>query len=253
MAEQIDSHPLEQSQQAEETEQNEGSQHGTERLPFIRSYILNANANLKVIIINELKSVGFLGLTTDIKDRKKEPENVNEEPPTYIASDIEEDDELIEEEVAGIGILLGDHNYLELIEKDYQVSATLLKKTLLVGTDKRELLFSVKEKKNIVTLVNFLELFKTATDMLQGEKNPTLSWKIPTVDTLIGLCIDSLEVEIPSEDESESTWNVTNNYDQYEEFVVGNMGPPLDESLAVPPLQPTPTKRKKFKEVMSEL
>lgn len=124
---------------------------------------------------------------------------------------------------------------------------------LLVGTDKRELLFSVKEKKNIVTLLNFLELFKTATDMLQGEKNPTLSWKIPTVDTLIGLCIDSLEVEIPSEDESESTWNVTNNYDQYEEFGVGNMGPPLDESLAVPPLQPTPAKRKKFKEVMSEL
>ncbi|KAK4021746.1 hypothetical protein OUZ56_003655 [Daphnia magna] len=246
-------------------------------LPFIRSYILNANVNLKVIIINELKSVGFLGLTTDIKHRRKEPENVNEEPPTYIASDIEEDDELIEEEIAGIGILLGDHNYLELIEKDYQVSATLLKKSvpkrwkatcimmksislnfavieaLLVGTDKRELLFSVKEKKNIVTLLNFLELFKTATDMLQGEKNPTLSWKIPTVDTLIGLCIDSLEVEIPSEDESESTWNVTNNYDQYEEFGVGNMGPPLDESLAVPPLQPTPAKRKKFKEVMSEL
>lgn len=32
MAEQIDSHPLEQSQQAEETEQNEGSQHGTESI-----------------------------------------------------------------------------------------------------------------------------------------------------------------------------------------------------------------------------
>lgn len=55
---------------------------------------------------------------------------MNEEPPTYIASDIEEDDELIEEEIAGIGILLGDHNYLELIEKDYQVSATLLKKSV---------------------------------------------------------------------------------------------------------------------------
>lgn len=32
MAEQIDSHPLEQSQQAEVTEQNEGSQHGTESI-----------------------------------------------------------------------------------------------------------------------------------------------------------------------------------------------------------------------------
>lgn len=53
---------------------------------------------------------------------------------------------------------------------------------LLVGTDKQDPLFSVEEK--IVSLLNFLEQFKTATDMLQGEKYPTLSWKTPTIDIL---------------------------------------------------------------------
>lgn len=56
-----------------------------------------------------------------------------------------------------------------------------------------------------------------------------MSWKIPIIGTLIGLCIDREEVEIPSEDESESIWNVPINYDQYEESGVRNMGPPLDE------------------------
>lgn len=116
---------------------------------------------------------------------------MNEKPPTDIPSDIEEDDELIENEIAGVGILLDDHNYTEVIERDDQVSATPLKKSvpsadkmerylmmksislnfavieaLLMGTDKQDLLFSVEEKKNIVTVLNFLEPFKTATDML---------------------------------------------------------------------------------------
>jgi hypothetical protein len=91
---------------------------------------------------------------------------------------------------------------------------------LLVGTDHQHLIFTPQERRQIDQLLEFLIPFKTATDVLQGQRYSTISWIIPTIDVLKDKCSND------EYDGSDAHIDTMSSHG-IEDSGVGNMGEPM--------------------------